>query len=590
MILNTLAALLEGISFSMILLALTSLGQNIESSFPLVISHFLERFSETSLFSVLVATSIIFQVFRSLFAYLGQIMVVRLGTMIQTEMQRGIFQQIFRLSFASVSRYRTGDLVDYVTAPTHFVCMITDAINRSLVAFLMILSLMVVMTCISLPLTLISFALFSLFIIFQRVIVKRMMHFSEKRSQQTVGLNKKTVQNLFGLRAIYTFNRQGQVLKEVDHNLAAIAKATRQVNYWNQLVLPFNEVVGILLVGAVLIIGPFFLKEKDSGLLPSLLTFLTLTYRLSTRLQIFTTGIRDVVFHYGPIKRMKLLLSNEDKEYEPKGGVLCKDTVSKIIFDRVSFTHKGQKKLTLKNINLVIPEGSVIALVGGSGAGKSSFLDLLLRLYLPTSGHILLDGINLSTFHVGSWREKFGVVAQNTILFNDTIANNIRFGNPTATDQEIEHAARLSCAHSFIDALPQKYATFIGDQGYRLSGGEKQRLALARALVRDPDILILDEATSHLDSHSENLIKQALETLKHQKTLIIVAHRLSTIVDADQIYVLKEGEISEAGTHQELLNQQGLYHSMWNLQCQNQPKMVEKFSKQSSILTVKTGF
>jgi ATP-binding cassette subfamily B protein/subfamily B ATP-binding cassette protein MsbA len=220
-------------------------------------------------------------------------------------------------------------------------------------------------------------------------------------------------------------------------------------------------------------------------------------------------------------------------------------------------------------MSLEMPRGKTIAFVGSSGAGKSSILDLLLRLYEPTQGAILIDGVDLRTYSTGSWRNYLGVVSQDISIFNDTVEENIRFGALHATAQDVCHAAEQAGLESFIYSLPEGYNTIVGERGFRLSGGQRQRLALARALLRNPDILILDEATSNLDSYSESLIQDALERLRSERTILIVAHRLSTIMNADQIYVLDQGDLIEQGNHSSLLAQKGVYARFWELQVQN---------------------
>jgi subfamily B ATP-binding cassette protein MsbA len=233
----------------------------------------------------------------------------------------------------------------------------------------------------------------------------------------------------------------------------------------------------------------------------------------------------------------------------------------------VSFTYGDE--FMLRDINLELSEGSRLAIVGPSGSGKSTLLDLLLRLYDPTAGRIELDGADIREFELSSYRQLFGVVSQESLLFNDTVRNNIAYGRPELSWEAIVEAARIAHAHDFIEQLPQGYDTLVGDRGIRLSGGQRQRIAIARAIVSRPRILVLDEATSSLDSESERQVQQALESASRGLTTLIVAHRLSTVQAADTIVVLEGGRIVEYGSHTELLTQNGLYRHLYDMQMGN---------------------
>jgi ATP-binding cassette subfamily B protein/subfamily B ATP-binding cassette protein MsbA len=220
----------------------------------------------------------------------------------------------------------------------------------------------------------------------------------------------------------------------------------------------------------------------------------------------------------------------------------------------------------LQSIQLALPRGKTVALVGSSGAGKSSIADLLCGLYDPSEGEVLIDGIPLNQHDLITWQQRLGVVSQDTFLFNASIADNISFGTPTATRADIVAAAEKAQAAGFIAELPNGYDTLIGERGYRLSGGQRQRLSLARAILRDPELLILDEATSALDTQSERLVQQAIDEFEGRHTVLVIAHRLSTVVKADQIYILDRGRIVEQGNHDSLLDANGIYAKLWNQQ------------------------
>ena len=270
------------------------------------------------------------------------------------------------------------------------------------------------------------------------------------------------------------------------------------------------------------------------------------------------------------ISRMFKLLDVEQEIIDKPQAKALEISKSKIEFDQVSFAYKQDRPI-LKGVNFDVQGGEKVAIVGHSGAGKSTIARLIFRFYELNGGKILIDGQNINEVSLQSLRDSIGVVPQDTVLFNDTIEYNIRYGKPDASHSEIEQAARLAYLAEFIESLPQGYQTQVGERGLKLSGGEKQRMAIARTILKDPPILILDEATSALDSKSEEAIQQALNNIARQRTTLVIAHRLSTIMDADKIVVLDNGIVVETGSHEQLLRHQGHYHELWQRQ-QNSAK------------------
>jgi ATP-binding cassette subfamily B protein len=265
------------------------------------------------------------------------------------------------------------------------------------------------------------------------------------------------------------------------------------------------------------------------------------------------------------IETMFQLLSQNPEITDKPGAPPLAVTAGAVRFDDVHFSYDPARKI-LRGISFEVPAGKTLAIVGPSGAGKSTISRLLFRFYEPQSGRIVIDGQDIAQVQQRSLREHLGMVPQDTVLFNDTIAYNIRYGRWDATEEEVENAARLAQIDTFIRMTPKGYDTQVGERGLKLSGGEKQRVAIARTILKSPAILVLDEATSALDSHTEREIQLALDRVSKGRTTLVIAHRLSTVVNADQILVLDKGVVVERGRHEELLAQQGVYASMWNRQ------------------------
>ena len=311
---------------------------------------------------------------------------------------------------------------------------------------------------------------------------------------------------------------------------------------------------------------------------PSLVTFVVASQRLNGTFGTIATSLAALNTNAALLDLLNKLLEPADKQFRRRSGFTFKSLQQGITLRNLTLQYGPELQPALRNINLNIPSGSTVALVGSSGAGKSSLADLLVGLYEPTEGQMLVDGKPLNDFDLISWQQQLGVVSQDTFLFNATIAENISHGSPNATRAQIVEAAEKAQAAGFISDLPDGYDTLIGERGYLLSGGQRQRLSLARAILRDPELLILDEATSALDTQSERLVQQAIDQFERQHTVLVIAHRLSTIVKADLICVLEKGQIVEQGNHQELLEKHGIYAGLWRQQVNTESRLTSRIT------------
>lgn len=573
LIFNLLAALFEGASFALLLIAFDYLTGSSETGIK---NHFLENefssflpapSSSESGFLLFAGIAVTLQILRSIFSYFGRIITIFISTRIQIESQRKVYEQILRFSFSFISKYKVGDLVEYAKSPTVTINVLMDAVNNIILSLLISLSSAITMFILSPKLSLMVVVIFGISGFLLKWVLNKIAKVSCALTQHIVEFSEQAVQSLHGLRAIFIFDRQKHIMHTIASTLNNIAHYNNRVGLWYNSINPVNEIMGIILVGFFLFMGQTFVLDTSSNTgIPILLTFIAIVHRLNGRLQTLVTSIGTMAERWGQIMRLENILSEDGKEFATTGGKALTEFHTSICFKNVNLIYEGKETASLKNITLTIPKGKMIALVGSSGSGKSSLVDLLLRLYEPTEGQILIDNEDIKNVDLGFLRQMMGVVSQDSFMFNETLEENIRFGKLDATLEDIQNAALIAGADEFIHRFPEGYKTLIGERGYRLSGGERQRVALARALVRNPSILILDEATSNLDSHSEKVIQHAMENLKGLKTLVVIAHRLSTIIAADLIYVIEQGQLVETGTHNELLKKGGAYAKYWHLQ------------------------
>ncbi len=380
----------------------------------------------------------------------------------------------------------------------------------------------------------------------------------EKISSITTFLNE----SFSGVKIIKAFSRQADDLERFKRINKDFYRENMRATRVSEFAALIMESVGGIGIGFVIWYGGRLITQNviTVGDFTSFLTAIFLVYTPAKRLARVSVGIQQT---RGPLDRIYNLLS-EEKEQE--GTEELKPIENEIDFRWVSFIYPSAKHEALRNINLNVKKGEVIAIVGKSGGGKTTLINMLPRFYVPTEGAIFIDGMDISSATFHSLRNQFGIVSQEVILFDDTILANIAYGKPEADMPEVISASKAAYAHDFIMELPRGYDTMIGERGVRLSGGQRQRLSIARAILKNPPILILDEATSSLDTSSEMMVQKALENLMENRTTFVIAHRLSTVKKADRIIVLDKGTVIESGTHKELYEKNGVYRKLYELQ------------------------
>lgn len=507
--------------------------------------------------------------FKNLFRYLGMFFIAPIRNGVVKDMRNNLFQKILVLPLSYYSDERKGAIMSHMTADVREVewsiMNSLEMIFREPIAIIISLILMVLM---SWELTVLAFVLLPITGVFIGRIGKSLKRTSTKEKEKTGLLLSIMEETLGGLRIIKAFNAENNIKQKFEEENNAytrlMVKAYRKVD----LSSPLSEFTGITVFVVILYVGgKMVLGEHPTMNGAVFITYLALFSQLIAPAKAFTTAYYNIQKGLASTERINKILNAEVTIKDPVHPQPLNRFEKEIEYKNVSFAYReNEVGWVLNNINLKIAKGKTVALVGQSGSGKTTMADMLPRFYDPTHGEILIDGISIKDAKLSDVRALMGIVTQESILFNDTVFNNIAFGMENVTEEQVIEAAKIANAHEFIAHMPQGYHTNIGDRGSKLSGGQRQRMSIARAVLKNPPILILDEATSALDTESERLVQDALNKLMKNRTSVVIAHRLSTIQHADEIIVMQKGEIIERGTHVELIAKNGAYHRLHELQ------------------------
>ena len=505
---------------------------------------------------------------KVLFTYLALYALVPLRNGVVRDIRNQIYLKILHLPIGFFSEERKGDIIARMTGDVQEIDnSIMSSLEMLLKEPMIIIFSLMFMIYMSWSLTLFDFILLPVvgYLIGK---VGKSLKKPSMRGQNKMGELLSTIEEtLSGLRIIKAFNAENKVREYFKKQNSEYYNIMNGLMWRRYLAHPMSEFLGTGVIVIVLWYGGRLVLNHNSNLTPEgFITYLVFFYSIINPAKSFTTAFYAIQKGLASMDRIDKVMLAENNIINKPDAVSVKEFKDSIEYRNVRFKYIDDE--VLKNVSLTIGKGKTIALVGQSGSGKSTFVDLLPRFWDIQSGNILVDGIDIRDYKIADLRGLMGNVNQDPILFNDTFFNNISFGVETATIEQVMAAAKVANAHDFIAASPDGYQTNIGDRGGKLSGGQRQRISIARAVLKNPPILILDEATSALDTESEKLVQEALENLMMNRTSIVIAHRLSTIKKADLICVFHEGEIVERGTHDELLKVGGIYkklHSMQNL-------------------------
>lgn len=530
------------------------------------VANYIEQSGAQSTLLILALFLIVMTFFKTGIAYLASYFVIPMRTGLTRDIRRQLYDKIVDLNLGFFDKQRKGDIMARITSD---VAEVENSIMSSIELLsknpIMIVVYLAILLMLSWKLTLFVLVVLPIAGGIMGGVGKTLKKKSKVAQNQQGELLSQIEETLGGLRVIKAFNAEKAVIRIFSNMNDRLRRTTNSVNRRYMLAHPMSEFLGTVTIAIVLFFGGILILTDNSSLSAAeFIYYLVIFYSIINPAKDLSKAVYSIQKGKASLDRIDVILQAENPLKEVQNPVVPKPFSDKIEYKNVSF--KYTDTYVLKNINLTIEKGKMVALVGQSGSGKSTMVDLLPRFYDVTEGEITIDGVNVKNMTLFDLRSYMGNVNQEAILFNDTVYNNIAFGVDDATEEQVIEAAKIANAHEFIMAMEDGYQTTIGDRGGRLSGGQRQRLSIARAILKNPSVLILDEATSALDTESEKLVQEALERLMRTRTSIVIAHRLSTIRNADIICVMQDGRIVEQGKHEELMAMNGHYAKLCAMQ------------------------
>ena len=501
-------------------------------------------------------------IIKNIFKYMATVASVRFEQGIIKSIRDIVFEKLTTLSVEFFGRKKEGSIISIITNDVTVINQSTvSSINIIIREFIQVILYLTLLLSISPQLTLIAFSTVIISLLLIRLALKFLRRYATRMQTAMADYTSALQEAISGIRVVKAYNAEKEAnerfTKQTDNYVNAAVKHKKVIT----IIPSLNEIVAIMVLCVILYVGGTSVMKGEMHS-DNLFLFLFSIFAIMTPVRLILQHVST--FQLG-IVAAERVFSIFDQKPTVKSGKERKNTFEKEIeVDNVNFAY--EENPVIKNANFKLEKGKKIAFVGPSGSGKSTMLDLIIRFYDPLTGRIIIDNKDIRDLDIADYRSLFGIVAQDTMLFNDTVANNIRYGLKDASQAQIESVTKISNAYDFIMNMPEGFNTVIGDRGLSLSGGERQRIAIARALLRDPEILIFDEATSALDAESEKTVQNAINKSLKDRTAILVAHRLATIIDCDEILVFDQGKIVERGTHNDLISRDGVYKKLYDIQ------------------------